>query len=82
MTTEQIGDYEVECSGQRVIGGDGWVANVAIFGHSTNPMHRNPVFPSQRVLVDQTFDDEKAAEDGARKVAHDLVENCPGARSA
>ncbi|MCA1326601.1 hypothetical protein [Herbaspirillum sp. alder98] len=78
MATEQIGDYEIEYSGQRVIGGDGWVANVAIFGHSTNPMHRNPVFPSQRVLPDQTFDDEKSAEEGARKAAHELVESGPG----
>lgn len=82
MPTEQIGDYEIEYSGQRVIGGEGWVAHVAIFGHSTNPMHRNAVFPAQRVLVDQTFDDEKAAEEGARKVAHELVESGPGARAA
>jgi len=82
MATEQIGDYEIEYSGQRVIGGDAWVANVAIFGHSTNPMHRNAVFPPQRVLVDQTFDDEKAAEEGASKVAHELVENCRQKRPA
>ena len=82
MATEQIGDYEIEYSGQRVIGGDGWVANVAIFGHSTNPMHRNAVFPAQRVLVDQTFKDEQAAEESARKVAHELIENGPGARAA
>lgn len=55
MPTEQIGDYEVEYAGVRVIGGEEWVAQVAIFGHSTNPMHRNPVFPVQRVLPDQTF---------------------------
>jgi hypothetical protein len=50
------------------------VAQVAIFGHSTNPMHRNPVFPVQRVLPDQTFADEKAAEEGARQAAHDMLE--------
>lgn len=74
MPTEQMGDYEIEYSGVRVIGGDDWVAHVAIFGHSCNPMHRNPVFPSQRVLVDKTFTDEKAAEASARQVAHELLE--------
>ncbi len=74
MPTEQVGDYEVEYAGVRLIGGDEWVAQVAIFGHSTNPMHRNPVFPVQRVLPDQTFADEKAAEEGARQAAHDMLE--------
>ncbi|EOA04128.1 hypothetical protein I5R65_10615 [Herbaspirillum sp. AP02] len=74
MPTEQVGDYEVEYAGVRVIGGDEWVAQVAIFGHSINPMHRNPVFPVQRVLPDQTFADEKAAEQGARQVAHEMLE--------
>lgn len=74
MPTEQIGDYEVEYAGVRVVGGQEWVAQVAIFGHSTNPMHRNPVFPAQRVLADQTFADEKSAEAGARQAAHELLE--------
>ncbi|AKN66130.1 hypothetical protein G5B88_13565 [Herbaspirillum seropedicae] len=74
MPTEQIGDYEVEYAGVRVVGGEEWVAQVAIFGHSTNPMHRNPVFPAQRVLADQTFADEKSAEAGARQAAHELLE--------
>lgn len=74
MPTEQIGDYEVEYAGVRVVGGEEWVAQVAIFGHSTNPMHRNPVFPAQRVLADQTFVDEKSAEAGARQAAHELLE--------
>ena len=74
MPTEQIGDYEVEYAGVRVVGGEEWVAQVAIFGHSTDPMHRNPVFPAQRVLADQTFADEKSAEAGARQAAHELLE--------
>lgn len=75
MPTEHMGDYEIEYSGVRVIGGEEWVANVAIFGPSHNPMHRNPVFPSQRVLADQTFGDEKSAEQGALRAAHALLEN-------
>ncbi|WP_432239103.1 hypothetical protein [Herbaspirillum robiniae] len=74
MPTEQMGDYEIEYAGVRVIGGDEWVAQVAIFGHSCNPMHRNPVFPVQRVLVDKTFADEKSAESSALQVAHELLE--------
>ncbi len=74
MPTEHVGDYDVEYAGVRVIGGDEWVAQVAIFGHSINPMHRNPVFPVQRVLADQTFADEKSAEAGARQAAHELIE--------
>jgi hypothetical protein len=70
-----MGDYEIEYSGVRVIGGEEWVANVAIFGRSCNPMHRNPVFPSQRVLADKTFGDEKSAEQGALEVAHELLEH-------
>lgn len=77
MPTEQMGDYEIEYSGVRVIGGDEWVAHVAIFGHSCNPMHRNPVFPSQRVRADQTFGDEKSAEQEALRVAHELLESHP-----
>lgn len=75
MPTEHMGDYEIEYSGVRVIGGEEWVAHVAIFGPSHNPMHRNPVFPSQRVLADQTFSDEKSAEQGALRAAHALLEN-------
>lgn len=82
MPTEQMGDYEIEYSGVRVIGGDEWVAQVAIFGHSCNPMHRNPVFPAQRVLVDKTFADEKAAEASALRVAHELLEKNQGGRAA
>lgn len=74
MPTEQVGDYEVEYAGVRLIGGDEWVAQVAIFGHSTNPMHRNPVFPVQRVLAEQTFADEKSAEQGARQAAHEMLQ--------
>jgi len=70
MPTEHLGDYEIEYSGIKLTSeGEGWVANVTIFGPSTNPMHRHPVFPSQRVLPEQVFRDEKTAEQEARKAA-------------
>jgi len=81
MPTERLGDYEIEYAGVRVIGSDDWVAQVAIFGPSANPMHRNAVFPSQRVLADKTFHDERSAQDGALQVAHELLENTHTATS-
>lgn len=76
MKTEQLGGYEVEYAGVRLSAdGDEWIAKVAIFGTSTNPMHRNPVFPSQRVLPDRVFDDEKTAEQEARKAAIAMLAN-------
>jgi len=76
MPIEQLGDYEVEYSGVKLPSDNGdWAANVAIFGPSTNPMHRNPVFPSQRVLIDTVFPDEKSAEQEARKAAVAMLEH-------
>lgn len=76
MTIEKLGDYEIEYSGVRLSADrDEWIANVAIFGASTNPMHRNPVFPLQRVLPDCVFHDEKTAEREARKAAVAMLEH-------
>ncbi|WP_034294954.1 hypothetical protein [Herbaspirillum sp. RV1423] len=76
MPVEQLGDYEIEYSGIRLAAdSNDWAANVAIFGPSTNPMHRNPIFPSQRVLLDTVFHDEKSAEQEARKAAVAMLEH-------
>lgn len=74
MPVEHVGDYEIEYSGVKLPSDNGdWAANVAIFGPSTNPMHRNAIFPSQRVLLDTVFHDEKSAEQEAHKVAVDML---------
>ncbi|MFL9925949.1 hypothetical protein PQR62_16855 [Herbaspirillum lusitanum] len=76
MPTEHKGDYDIEYSGVRLIGDtDEWIANLAIFGPSTNPMHRNAVFPLQRVSPDKVFDDEKSAEEEAHKAGVEMLEN-------
>ena len=75
MPTEQLGDYEIEYAGVKLAAdSDDWTATVAVFGASANPMHRKPVFPLQRVLIDTVFPDEKSAEQEARKAAIAMLE--------
>lgn len=69
MPSEKIGEYEVECSAVELIGAPGWVAHLAIYGHSPNPMHRNNVFPDQRVSLDAVFSTKEEAEAEAHRVA-------------
>ncbi|MES2151530.1 MAG: hypothetical protein V4508_17270 [Pseudomonadota bacterium] len=69
MPTEKIGDYEIEYLGVKMSDVDGWAAQVTVYGPSTNPMHRNPVVPTQRVAVEQVFASEREAEDEARTAA-------------
>jgi hypothetical protein len=73
MATEQIGEYEIEYSGIQLPDSEEWGACLAIYGPSTNPMHRNDIFPSQRVSVDAVFPNEKEAEMEARKVALSML---------
>jgi len=74
MPIEQVGDYEIEYAGVKLPSdNDDWAATIAIFGPSTNPMHRNAIFPSQRVLIDTVFHDEKSAEQEARKAAVEML---------
>lgn len=82
MATEQIGDYEIEFSGLRLVEAEGWAAWVEVFGPSPNPMHRKPVFPLQRVAVETVFGSEQEAEQEARRIAVELVEQSHGAKPA
>lgn len=74
MHSETIGDYEIECSSSQVPDSQDWIASLAIYGASTNPMHRNDILPFQRVAVDEVFPTEAAAEQEARRVAIALIE--------
>jgi hypothetical protein len=74
MHSETIGEYEIECSGLQLPDSEGWVANLVIYAPSCNPMHRNDIFPSQRVAVDSVFASEKEAEAEARTYAIALIE--------
>lgn len=74
MPSEKMGTYEVEYSAVPAADGKGWVAHVAVYGHSTNPMHRNCVFPDQRVSLETVFNTCEEAEAGARKAAVDMLD--------
>ncbi|MDB5917235.1 MAG: hypothetical protein JWR40_1469 [Massilia sp.] len=74
MTTEQIGEYEIDYSGLRLLDVDGWAAYVTIYGPSPNPMHRNSIVPAQRVAVEHVFATEAEAEAEARKSAVAMLE--------
>ncbi len=75
MATETIGDYEIEYSGIHLADVEGWGAFVTIFGPSRNPMHRNEVFPHQRVAVETVFRTEGEAEQEARRVALTMLKH-------
>ena len=74
MPSEQIGKYEIEYTGVQLANSENWGAHVAIFGPSTNPMHRTPLFPEQRVSIESEFPSREAAEAEARKVALSMIE--------
>ena len=69
MTTETIGEYEIEYKGVLMTDVDGWAAHVTVYGPSANEMHRNPVIPDQRVAVEHVFASEQEAEAAAREAA-------------
>lgn len=73
MRTETIDEYEIEYSGMELGEGQGWGAFVTIYGPSTNPMHRNCLYPQHRVAPETNFPNEREAETEARKAAHDLL---------
>jgi hypothetical protein len=73
MASEQLGPYEIAYSGVRLGDVEGWAAWLEIFGPSHNPMHRNAIFPAQRVAVQTLFASQREAEQEARRIAHDMV---------
>lgn len=80
MSSEKIGDYDVEYSAVPATGGMGWVAHVAIYGQSPNPMHRNCIFPEQRVSPEMVFSSREKAEEEAYRVAVTLLEHSYSSR--
>lgn len=73
MSSETIGEYEIEYSGIQLPDGAGWGAYVTVYGPSPNPMHRNNIFPTQHVSVETIFPSEQEAEAEAHKVALSLI---------
>lgn len=73
MPSELIGEYEIECTGVKILDGETWAAHLAIYASSPNPMHRKEVFPAQRVCVETEFSSQEAAEAEARVVAISMI---------
>lgn len=73
MGTESVGEYVIEYSGVHLLEGEGWAAYVTIYGPSVNPMHRNRIFPNQRVSVEAVFRSQAEAEAEARRVALSMI---------
>lgn len=73
MQSETIGDYEIEYSGVPLPNSEEWGAWVTVYGPSRNPMHRNPIFPGQRVSLECRFANQSAAEQEAKKIAYALM---------
>ena len=74
MPYEILREYEIEYSSERLPESEHWAAIVAIYGPSPNPMHRNCIFPAQRVSIDSVFSNAGQAESEARKVAISMIE--------
>ena len=73
MPTEIIGEYDIEYSGIALPDSEHWAACLVIYGPSVNPMHRNSLFPFQRVAVERVFASEEEAQAGAREIAMTLI---------
>lgn len=73
MPVKYMDHYEVDYTAQQLEGCDSWGAYVAIFTPSANPMHRNNIFPKQRVLADHAFATEAQAESEAEQAAEAIV---------
>lgn len=73
MPYEKISGHDVEYEAIQIPGTEQWAAYLAIFGPSSNPMHRNSIFPHQHVCVDATFLTREAAEAAALAAAQALL---------
>lgn len=75
MQSGKIGEHDIEYEAVQVAGTEQWAAYLAIYGPSTNPMHRNNVFPHQHVCVNETFMSKEEAEAGALAAAETLLKS-------
>lgn len=73
MPIETIDEFEIEYEAQHLPDDEGWAAYVTIYGPSSNPMHRNGIYPTHRVATDVFFPSEQAAEEEALKIGRQLL---------
>lgn len=76
MPSETLGTYEIEYSAVLLPDSEHWAAYLTIFAPSPNPMHRNNVFPNQRVSIEQVFANQEEAEREAQKVGTEMINKC------
>jgi hypothetical protein len=74
MNSETVGNFQIEYSARQLPGSGAWGAWVTVYGPSSNPMHRNPIFPARRVAPGCQYPDKDAAQAEAKKFAHSLVD--------
>lgn len=75
MQTMYINGYEVEVSGEPLIGDNRWGAYVSIFAPSENPMHLKNVYPKTRMAEGRIFCSKEAALAEAKKEGSTLLES-------
>lgn len=73
MQYETVNEYEIEYSSTQLPDSEHWAAMVTIYGPSPSPMHRNCIFPEQRVSIDTVFDSAEAAQAEARTAALAMI---------
>lgn len=78
MSTTFIDSYEIEFSAEPLDGSRQWGAFLAVYGPSSNPMHRNNLVPKHRIAAEQQFLDEAAAYAAAQAAVPDLVASLKG----
>lgn len=74
MPDKLIGMYNVSYCGVALPENQGWAAHLMVSGPSSNPMHRNVVYPDQRVAPDMIFATCEEAEQAALQFAEKMVQ--------
>lgn len=78
MSTTFIDSYEVEFSAEPLEGTRQWAAYLAVYGPSSNPMHRNNLVRKHRIAAEQQFLDKATAYAAAEAAVPDLVASLKG----
>ncbi|KAF3998031.1 hypothetical protein [Glaciimonas immobilis] len=81
MPSETLGQYEIEYSGVLLPDSEHWAAYLTVFAPSPNPMHRNNIFPNQRVSVEHVFATQDEAQQEAHKVGTEMINQCNSSKS-
>lgn len=78
MSTKFIDHYEIEYSAEPLEGSKQWGAYIAVYGPSSNPMHRNNIMRKHRISAEQQFADQASAYAAAEAAIPDLIASFKG----